>query len=86
MGKGSYWKLPQPAKTRNIPRLLEHRRENQAATGWTVDDLDIAEARNIVAEAVRIGRLNEPGTGGLAPRARTAPRWQPPPRGSGVIR
>ena len=33
--------------------------------GWTVDDLDVAELRNTVAEAVRVGRLNEPG--GRAP-------------------
>ena len=40
----------------------EQRWENQAADGWTVDDLDIVEIRNTVAEAVRIGRLNEPGS------------------------
>ena len=40
----------------------ERRWENQPASGWTVDDLDIAEVRNTVAEAVRIGRLNEPGS------------------------
>ena len=39
----------------------ERRWENQPADGWTVADLDIAEIRNTVAEAVRIGRLNEPG-------------------------
>ncbi|MCY4497810.1 MAG: hypothetical protein OXC14_11030 [Rhodospirillaceae bacterium] len=39
----------------------EQRWENQPADGWTVADLDIAEIRNTVAEAVRIGRLNEPG-------------------------
>ena len=39
----------------------EQRWENQPATGWTVDDLDTAEIRNTVAEAVRIGRLNAPG-------------------------
>ena len=40
----------------------ERRWENQPASGWTVDDLDDAEIRNTVAEAVRIGRLNEPGS------------------------
>ncbi len=35
--------------------------ENHPADGWTVDDLDLAEIRNTVAEAVRIGRLNQPG-------------------------
>ena len=38
----------------------EQRWENQPATGWTVEDLDVAEVRNTVAEAVRVGRLNEP--------------------------
>ena len=40
----------------------EQRWENQPAVGWTVDDLDVAEVRNTLAEAVRIGRLNEPGS------------------------
>ena len=40
----------------------EQRWENQPATGWTVENLDLAEVRNTVAEAVRIGRLNEPGS------------------------
>ena len=39
----------------------ERRWENQPAEGWTVADLDVTEVRNTVAEAVRIGRLNEPG-------------------------
>ena len=36
--------------------------ENQPAAGWTIDDLDVAELRNTVAEAVLNGRLNEPGS------------------------
>lgn len=40
----------------------EQRWENQPAPGWTVADLDVAEIRDTVAEAVRTGRLNEPGT------------------------
>ena len=40
----------------------ERRWENQPADGWSIDDLDVAEIRNTVAEAVRVGRLNEPGT------------------------
>ena len=40
----------------------ERRWENQAAEGWAVDDLDIAELRNTIAEAVRVGRLDEPGS------------------------
>lgn len=44
-------------------RMHSHQRwENQPADGWTIDDLDVAEIRNTVAEAVRIGRLNEPGS------------------------
>ena len=38
----------------------ERRWENQPATGWTVDDLDVAEVRSTAAEAVRRGRLEEP--------------------------
>lgn len=39
----------------------ERRWEDQPAEGWTVGDLDVAVLRNTVAEAVRVGRLNEPG-------------------------
>ena len=38
----------------------EQRWENQPAAGWSVDDLDAAEIRLTVAEAVRRGRLAEP--------------------------
>ena len=38
----------------------EQRWENQPATGWSVEDLDVAEIRRTVAEAVRRGRLEEP--------------------------
>ena len=38
----------------------EQRWENQPAAGWSVDDLDVAEIRRTVAEAVRRGRLEEP--------------------------
>ena len=41
----------------------ERRWENQPATGWSVSDLDVAEIRRTVAEAVRRGRLAEPATG-----------------------
>ena len=37
----------------------EQRWENQPATGWTVDDLDVGEIRRTVSEAVRRGRLEE---------------------------
>ena len=40
----------------------EQRWENQPA-GWSVDDLDAAEIRRTVAEAVRRGRLEEPAGG-----------------------
>ena len=40
----------------------EHRWENQTVDGFTVDDLDIEEIQNTVAEAVSIGRLNEPAS------------------------
>ena len=38
----------------------EQRWENQPAAGWSVDDLDAAEIRLTVTEAVRRGRLEEP--------------------------
>ena len=41
----------------------EQRWENQPAAGWSVDDLDAAEIRMTVAEAVRRGRLQEPVSG-----------------------
>ena len=40
----------------------EQRWENQPATGWSVEDLDVGEIRRTVAEAVRRGRLEDPGT------------------------
>ena len=41
----------------------EQRWENQPACGWSVGDLDVAEIRRTVAEAVRRGRLEEPVSG-----------------------
>ena len=41
----------------------EQRWENQPAAGWSVNDLDVAEIRRTVAEAVRRGRLEEPVSG-----------------------
>ncbi len=38
----------------------EQRWENHPLAGWSVDDLDVAEIRRTVAEAVRRGRLEEP--------------------------
>ena len=40
----------------------EQRWENQVADGWSVEDLDEAEIRRAVAEAIRRGRLEDPGT------------------------
>ncbi len=40
----------------------EQRWENQPASYFTLSDLDTAEIQNTVVEAVRLGRLNEPGS------------------------
>lgn len=40
----------------------ERRWENQPAEGWSVGDLDANEIRTTVEEAVRRGRLEDPGT------------------------
>ena len=40
----------------------EQRWENQPATGWSVNDLDIAEIHRTVDEAIRRGRAEDPGT------------------------
>ena len=39
----------------------EQRWENQPATGWSIKDLDVAEIRRTASEAVRRGRLEDPG-------------------------
>lgn len=39
----------------------EQRWENQPATGWSIEDLDVAEIRRTVTEAIRRGRLADPG-------------------------
>ena len=36
--------------------------ENQPAVGWSVEDLDVAEIQRTVTEAIRRGRLEDPGT------------------------
>jgi len=41
----------------------DQRWENQPAEGWTIGDLDVAEVRRTIAEAVRRGRLEEPPSG-----------------------
>ena len=40
----------------------QQRWENQPATGWSVGDLDAAEIRLTIEEAIRRGRLEDPGT------------------------
>ena len=40
----------------------DQRWENQPAVGWSVADLDEAEIRRTVDEAIRRGRLADPGT------------------------
>ena len=40
----------------------EQRWENHYAEGWTADDIDAAELRRTVSEAIRRGRLDDPGT------------------------
>ena len=45
--------------------LLEHgeqRWENQPASGWSVADLDAAEITKTIEEAIRRGRVEDPGT------------------------
>lgn len=44
-----------------LERIHDERRwENHYAAGWSIDDLDTAEIKHTVAEAVRRGRLEEP--------------------------
>lgn len=40
----------------------EHRWENEPARDWTVDDLEAAEIRRTIEEAIRRGRTEDPGT------------------------
>ncbi len=40
----------------------QSRWENQPADGWSINDLSHSEIRNTVAEAVRIGRMDEPAS------------------------
>ena len=48
-----------------VERLhAEQRWENQPAPGWAIDDLDHREIHRTVEEAIRRGRLEDPGDGG----------------------
>ena len=38
----------------------EQRWENQPATGWSINDLEVGEIRRTAAEAIRSGRMEEP--------------------------
>lgn len=40
----------------------EQRWENQPATGWSMEDLEVTEIQRTVSEAIRRGRLVDPGT------------------------
>lgn len=40
----------------------EQRWENQPATGWSADDLDVSEILLTVEESIRRGRVSDPGT------------------------
>ena len=40
----------------------EQRWENQPASGWSVDDLDVAEIVRTLKESIRRGRVSDPGT------------------------
>lgn len=40
----------------------EHRWENESAAGWTVEDLDAGEITRTLEEAIRRGRIEDPGT------------------------
>ena len=40
----------------------DQRWENQPATGWSVDDLDLSEILLTVEESIRRGRVSDPGT------------------------
>ncbi|NJL29891.1 MAG: AAA family ATPase [Thermoanaerobaculia bacterium] len=40
----------------------EHRWENQPASGWSVSALDLAEITRTIEEAIRRGRIEDPGT------------------------
>ena len=40
----------------------DQRWENQAATGWSVADLDVAEITKTLEESIRRGRADDPGT------------------------
>ena len=56
MSTDEYWQML-------FERMHSERRwENQPADGWSIDDLDANEIRTTVEEAVRRGRLEDPGT------------------------
>ena len=57
-------KMPRDAQDRMLIERVhsEQRWENQPATGWSVDDLDLSEILFTVDESIRRGRVSDPGT------------------------
>ena len=57
-------KMPREAQNRMLVERMhsEERWENQPATGWSVDDLDLSEILLTVEESIRRGRVSDPGT------------------------
>ncbi len=57
-------KMPRDAQDQMLIERVhsEHRWENEPATGWTVDDLDLSEILVTVEESIRRGRVSDPGT------------------------
>ncbi len=57
-------KMPRDAQDRVLIERVhsDQRWENQPATGWSVDDLDLSEILLTVEESIRRGRVSDPGT------------------------
>lgn len=57
-------KMPRDAQDRMLIERVhsEQRWENQPATGWSIDDLDLSEILFTVDESIRRGRVSDPGT------------------------
>lgn len=54
----------------------EQRWETEVASGWSIDDLDAAEIVRTVDEAIRRGRIDDPGTRDLATLLRGFGLWR----------
>ncbi|MCY3905336.1 MAG: putative DNA binding domain-containing protein [Caldilineaceae bacterium] len=57
-------KMPRDAQDQMLIERVhsEHRWENEPATGWSIDDLDLPEILVTVEESIRRGRVGDPGT------------------------